>query len=171
MRYQTKQQLTAAMMLSTVWHTRPKGITKAAQAQAVQYWVDVLQKAYTEGIDDMPAKKAPTKAVWKGFADVPLDAESKKLFRSLEYTDSETLDKLSDFVAEGYKVSISFRPEQNSFMAAATGVRQGSPNEGYTMTSFAANIDTAIQVMLFKHYELCGGDWTEYAPRDGDDIG
>lgn len=100
-------------------------------------------------------------SVWKGFVDVKLpDAHFKLMAESLPDNAEDLLGALYDLLQEGYKVSLGWHSDGTSVVCAVTGKHEGSPNYGYTLSSFGRNPAEALwathyKVMVFAQ----GGLW------------
>lgn len=99
---------------------------------------------------------------WKGFINIPLSDDHKNLIRTGAFSLDEGLETIREMLAEGHKISVSLNREQNSVTAAATGVGEHCPNEGYTLSAFAADFTDAITVLAFKHTVIAKGDWSAF---------
>lgn len=72
-------------------------------------------------------------------------------------------DKLASaiqaFCWDGYRVGLSYNAANDAFIASATCRDETSPNYNCTMTAFAGDWVTALQVLLYKHHVVASGNW------------
>jgi hypothetical protein len=138
---------------------QPEWYHSAATAQAITHWLDMgVQHTNIEYTQEHPRMNRE-KATWQGFVDIPMTAHQKEAFKAVEM-DAEDFERtLEDFIGEGYKVSVTYQRKQGSFQVAATAQWAGMPNAGYTTSAWAKDVFTALRLLLYKHYDMCGGDW------------
>lgn len=104
------------------------------------------------------AKKDEKKVAWRGFVPYRLTAEERERFKEFN-AENETPPTalLVTLFDQGLKVTASSNPENESFIISCTGTNLGGDWAGYTHSSFASDIDTAIRLAYFKHVVL----WSE----------
>jgi hypothetical protein len=108
--------------------------------------------------------------VWHGFKNVNLTSAEKEEFLAWDMHDDDLWLVFAETVMEGHKLSLTFNKDSSSFVAAFTGLSD-SANEGYTMSAYAKDWYTALRLLLFKHVQICQGDWSSAADREMDNIG
>jgi len=102
------------------------------------------------------------------FVSIPLSEVQKRHMLSMNVGAAELMSSFIRLSEQGYKVSLSPDGAHSSFIATAIGKEADCPNQGKGMTGRGPDAIEAIRCMLYKHYEICGGEaWT--AP-DGDDM-
>lgn len=116
----------------------------------------------------MPKRKQQEEkqeTTWK-FANINFDEATKGVFGA--YCDEVTFDDaftiLIDILVE-HRVSLSYNSENDHYVCAITGTN-GSINAGITCSSFARDVEKAIQVAVFKHSELAKGDYRPFTQRN-----
>jgi hypothetical protein len=75
---------------------------------------------------------------------------------------SDVVAVFQQFIAEGYKVSMSHDSYGGGVQVFATPVDKGSVNGGWTLSARAPTIEQACGVLAFKHYTLFDQVW----PKD-----
>lgn len=85
--------------------------------------------------------------------------------RFAEWAEQEGLDRdalLSDLLLSAHKVSFGYDTKNACFMMTVTCRDPQSINHGLCCTSRAPNLNQAIDVGLFKHYEVfCDHCWAD----------
>lgn len=102
------------------------------------------------------------------FVDIRLTAEQKAVFVKTALSDQAVVDAIQGLVADGYRLGLSWASEQHAYYASLTGRSTGTVNDGFVLTSFAADIRTAVRLTLYKHFEVTEGLWggNEAADRE-----
>lgn len=86
-----------------------------------------------------------------GFVNVQLSDEERTA-AVLDYADNDTLwDTLVVSIKDGYKVTLSYDGETNSYCAALSGTNCGKPNERLTLTAWGSDEIMALQYLIYKH--------------------
>lgn len=126
-----------------------------------------------EGLRAMAGRKSVPKveSAWEGFAKVEMSDEDKEKFGEWELEDEDVFILMADLLNTGYKLTLSFSEQNNSYNAALTCKDKSSTNSGYTMSAYATAWYQALRVLLYKHTVICGGDWTNAKKRPMGDIG
>jgi len=108
---------------------------------------------------------------WKGFINVNLNADQKEAYKAWDVQDDDVWDGLSQYIAAGYKVSLSFNKQNDKFNCTGTGQPESGVNSGYAVSAFANTPYEAARVWLFKVATILPDDWTQHQVGDADDIG
>lgn len=145
------------LMHKLVYH--PRWMRPASWAQAIDWSLGNVAVMAAERVVAVDTTKTTRRAEWIGFADIPLSGEDKANFKGQEFVFETFEHDLEDFLAEGYKISMSYQAKQGSFVAAATATRVGMPNAGLTMSAWHRTPLDAVRLVLFKHYHVAHGDW------------
>lgn len=74
-------------------------------------------------------------------------------------TDVELYAGILALVDGGHSISIKVAPDGVGFMCTAIGLADDCSNQGLGLSGFAANPGDAVKVLLYKHFNLCGGSW------------
>lgn len=94
-----------------------------------------------------------------GFVNVQLSDEEREAAR-LDFADTDALwETLILALKDGYKVTLSFDAETESYCAALSGTNCGKPNERLTLTAWGANETDALCYLLYKHVTKLGFVW------------
>lgn len=102
-----------------------------------------------------PAKKAE----WKGYHKVNLTKEMEDDFRAwrvsqtLQFTDFDVLAN------GGYKISISWDDYHQGVSASLYCTQAKMDWAGYTLSAWAADVESAILLLFYKHYVVCEETW------------
>lgn len=104
---------------------------------------------------------------WTQFVDISLAGVTEKDIE-LAFGDGDTLaDALSGLLSSGYRLGISYDSGRDCFIASLTCKADGSPNEGCTVTSFAASWYQALMVTCYKHFKVAGEVWPKARNQAG----
>lgn len=117
-------------------------------------------------------KKEPGNlAGWEGFAKVELSDSDKEAFGEWELIDEDVFVLMADLLNTGYKLTLSYSDQNNSYNAALTCKDIASPNKGYTLSGYATSWYQALRVVLYKHVVVTGGNWSNAKQRPMGEIG
>lgn len=109
---------------------------------------------------DPKTKKDKYVFTWRGFKDVKLSDAQKAGFEAWDVQDNELYELLATIVQGGYKFSCVYNTSNDTFIATLTGGQGSGAADGYSMSAFAPDWYNALRVLVFKHVEILGGDWT-----------
>lgn len=109
----------------------------------------------------MATKKAakPQKAAWKGFHNVNLSKADEAHFLAWQSENPTGLNWVQALADEGYKVSFDFDPYNEGCRASLYATQSKMEWAGYTLTAWAEDMQTALDLVCFKHYEMCKQRW------------
>jgi hypothetical protein len=129
-------------------------------------------------VSRMASKKAGTKpggnaVEWRGFVPYHMSLEDKKRFREWQKSEDWSIEEcLQHLCADGFKVTVRYLAEKNSYSCSITGADNSNGWCGYTHSSFAGEIDVAIRLMYFKYNLLWSAPKSpEEVSQEVDDIG
>lgn len=115
--------------------------------------------------------KSAKKAEWKGYHKINLTREQNELFegqyasRSVPFTDFDIL------VNNGYKLSISWDNYNGGVSASLYAQDQKMEWAGFTLSAWAGDAETALKLLLFKHYVVAEQRWEIVKPeREGSSV-
>lgn len=120
----------------------------------------------------MPTKKQQTtkvkKAEWHGYHRINLTREQTEVFERDYLNEPVSFDEIGILVNEGYKISFSW-DDYNSGVSASMYAQNAKMEwAGYTLSAWAGDPDTAIKLLLFKHYVVAQKQWEIVKPeREG----
>lgn len=109
----------------------------------------------------MASKKMskPKRVDYKGFHNVNLTKEDESLFEAWREENVTAFNWIEALADEGYKVSFNYDAYNEGFKASLYAESAKMAWAGYTMTSWAGDIQTAFDLLCFKHYVMCKQDW------------
>lgn len=131
-----------------------------------RWWAYTQQRRYEhivriiERAMEMAGKstKKQSSAEWKGFIDCRLTEEQVEGLMMWELSYEDVWVALTGELSGNYRFTLSFNSQNDHFVAALTG-GEGSPNQGYTLSSFAPDVDTAVRALCYKHFVVLEQDW------------
>lgn len=131
------------------------------RARCITGWVYEIVRINWEIL--MKQGKAPRKndqpTGWQGFVECRLTADQIESLMEWELNDEDVWTALITEVMGGHKFSLSFNPQNETFVAALTA-NAPSPNSGYTLSSFAPDHNTAVRALAYKHLVVLECDWS-----------
>jgi len=110
-------------------------------------------------------KKTTQKVEWKGYLNVNLDVDDETTFDGWETERVFTLSDISVLVDNGYKFSLNWDTHHDGFVASLYSGSNKLAWTGWTLTAWAADVDTAIRLLFFKHYQMCEEDWERFTGK------
>lgn len=109
---------------------------------------------------EVVSKEKSEQREW-GFVNVQLSDEEREA-ALLDYAESDTLwDTLVVSLKDGYKVTLSYDGETDSYCAALSGTNCGKPNERLTLTAWGDNETDALRYLLYKHVTKLDFQWVK----------
>jgi hypothetical protein len=102
---------------------------------------------------------AAPKATWKGYHNVNLSKEDEVLFKSWAEVNGITWELLDTLAQAGYKISLSWDDFHGGLSAGMYCNQKKMEWAGYTLTAWAGDIETALKLMCYKHFIMCGEIW------------
>jgi hypothetical protein len=116
------------------------------------------------------ATKAPRdkkrEVTFNGFVNHLLTPEDKELFKTWDCDDHDLWILLQTDIQSGYKISVSFNTQNDTFNATYMCTDEDSPNHGYCLSAFAPDWYNAVKSLVFKHNVVLECVW----PLDGKTI-
>lgn len=105
-------------------------------------------------------KKQPVKkADWKGFHNVNLSAEDEVLFEAWSKENVVGVNWIQSLADDGYKVSFDWDAHNEGFRAGLYATSAKMAWAGYTLTAWAEDAQTALNLLCYKHYVMCNQVW------------
>jgi hypothetical protein len=146
-----------------IWRYSPKMICWLARE-----CFDEMYKFYGEQVmpsqSEAGSKEKSEQREW-GFINVQLSDDEREAAQ-LDYQESDTLwDTLVVCLKDGYKVTLSFDKDTDSYCAALSGTNCGKPNERLTLTAWGDNETDALRYVLYKHVTKLEFQWTKNGGR------
>lgn len=117
----------------------------------------------SETAKQLPPRALPADAPWGGFVNIRLnDDELDEAKLWIREHETEIVSRLTDDLAEGFKFSLSYDHDNQSFIATYTGRGWMRSNERCAMSARAGTWFEAIGLLVWKHHEHAQGDWGQY---------
>jgi len=117
------------------------------------------------------AKKDFQSNTWKAFVNVTLTPEHKEALDAWDVADGGVFEGLAVYGERGYKLSVTYSKQSDSWNASYTGMEGCGKNAGYTVSAFAPSPYEAMRVLLFKVATILPDEWTDYKNTGGALIG
>jgi len=104
-------------------------------------------------------KKAPSKDIW--FVNVAVSVEQAPDIE-LEYNAWENIEKDWLHVLHGgYRTGFNYDASKDAIICSLTCRDDGNPNYNGVLNAFASDWQTALKVVLFKHFHVLDESWTQ----------
>jgi len=146
-------------------------VTKKSKCDVLNMWADDWQDRLFEAGEILGMATKPSNKVitgWKGFKDFKLTAEQLEGFASFDVDDDDLMDVVQSVLGEGYKLTLTYNGQSDTYNCAITCNAEKHENEGYTMSAFAHTAYIAMKLLMYKHTVLLEGDWDKIpAPQKG----
>ncbi|AXH79336.1 MAG: hypothetical protein [Circular genetic element sp.] len=91
------------------------------------------------------------------FVNVTLDVATEIILEDSLLHEEDALDWLMGLPEKGYKVSMSYNEERNSFIASMTG-GPGTKNDGLCTTQWGKSVASCARKLHLVHEVICRGD-------------
>lgn len=128
------------------------------------YWV--LRQINQWGVETMARGKAKTSVrtaasgkQWTNFVEISLAGHDMEKIEQEFGTTDALFDALTTMLGEGYRVSLSYNPQNDAIIASVTCKDDESVNAGCTYTSFAVDWVTALKIAAYKHFVVTEQNW------------
>jgi hypothetical protein len=103
------------------------------------------------------------------FLNKKLTEDEKDAF-GLWFDKAETADvAITQAMHDGYKFTVQFQSEQGVFNALMFPPKDGSANDGMCISSKAVNWYRGIAMCVYKHVNVCKGDWKALIESSSDE--
>lgn len=119
----------------------------------------------------MAKKSASKNGDWKGYANIPFNAEARGEYERGAPVASDVYRWLEEAIATGYRVTLSYDSRNDALQCSMTCQNERDPNYGYTLTSRGPTWFDALSVCLFKHNVLAEREWPLSEKTTGDKWG
>ena len=103
--------------------------------------------------------KPVKKAEYKGYHNVNLSKDDGLLFEAWKVGQSIQLSDLDILANNGYKFSLGWDEYHQGVVAALYAKDAKMEWAGYTLSAWAADTETAILLLFYKHYIMCEETW------------
>lgn len=119
----------------------------------------------------MGKQTARKDTAWKGFANIPFNAEARAQYEADEATENVVYQRLEDLISTGYRVTFSYDKSNDAYQCSLTCQNEKDANAGLTLTSRGPSWWDALRVATFKHFVLASGKWPTSEKTLGDKWG
>ena len=119
----------------------------------------------------MAKKAARNDTAWKGFANVPFNAEARAAFEKWDTTANAVYQEMEEMLGAGYRVTFSYDKTNAAYQCSVTCQNERDANNGYTLTSRGPSWYDALMVAVFKHVILTEREWPLSEKTQGDKWG
>lgn len=116
----------------------------------------------------------PTELEWGGFINLRLTELQKNDFKIWFTDNNDTVsDRVESLLIDGFKLSIAFNADNDTFSASVIGCLLVSSQKRYAVSAYAPNWWQAIALVIYKHFVIAEQKWDDFKPsKQGfDDIG
>ena len=111
------------------------------------------------------AKKQAPKIEWKGYLNVNLSPDDEVVFEAWETERVFGIGDVAILVDNGYKFSLNWDSHHSGFTAGLYSGNAKLAWTGWTLTAWAADVETAMRLLFFKHYIMCEEDWEHFTGK------
>lgn len=97
-------------------------------------------------------------AAWR-FINITLSDDQREAAKG-DYADTDSLwDTVVAVLKDGYKLTLSYDAETDSYCAALSGTNCGKPNERLSLTAWGESEVEALQYVFYKHVTVLEFVW------------
>lgn len=126
-----------------------------------------LIRTLNEGLGIMARGKSPggaktekgTQAGWTTFVEISVVGLTQTALDDALPDADTVFGMMAGLIERGYRLGVSYNPQNDAFIASWTCKNDGDANAGCTMTSFAGTWYDAIRVSLYKHFNIARQNW------------
>lgn len=111
-----------------------------------------------------PQKKQVKKAEWKGYHRVNLSKENAAEFDVWRVSCDIQFSDFDVLANDGYKLSFAWDDYHQGVSASLYCTSAKMEWAGYSLTAWAGDAESALQLLFFKHFVMCNQKW-EVAPE------
>jgi hypothetical protein len=126
----------------------------------------VLRQINLWGVETMARGKSKTSVrtaaggkQWTNFVEISLAGHDMAQIEAAFGTVDALFDALTTMLGEGYRLSMSYNPQNDAVIASVTCKDEESVNAGCTYTSFATDWVTALKIAAYKHFVVTEQNW------------
>lgn len=101
----------------------------------------------------------PKSAEFQGYVKINLTTEQVKEFERDYLPKEVALSELDLLANNGYKISFSWDDYNSGISASLYAKDKKMELAGWTLSAWAADVETALKLLLYKHYILALGQW------------
>jgi len=100
---------------------------------------------------------------WTKFIEISLEGHSIDDVLAKYGSPDQLFDAIGQLLETGHRVSLTYNYQNDSVVASLTGRGEDCRNDGMTVTSYAEDWVTALQVAAYKHFVVAAGAWEKHA--------
>lgn len=152
-----------ASLISSYCRSMPlyrKGLVTREMSMVALKWNDLVQIQrsatsmwFYKTEHDMKKTFSPMQ-----FSTLRLLTEDKEKYAGwVQKTKANIVDMVAAFCGDGFKVSVSYITEQNSFCVTIIGTDNTKQHKECCMTTWSDDLEEAILMAGYKHYAMCDG--------------
>lgn len=105
----------------------------------------------------------PSDAAWGGFINIRLTDDEKAAAQQwIRESEREAMSLFDDNLGEGFKFSLSYDAENQSYVATYTGAGWEGSSLRCSMSARAGTWFEALALLVWKHNIHAGGNWGQY---------
>lgn len=95
------------------------------------------------------------------FSTLRIEGDDVAIFEKwFEETVVNPLEVMEQFTGDGFKLSVTYVIDQNSFCVTVVGTKDTKLHAQQGMSSWSDDLAEALAISWFKHYKLCAaGEW------------
>jgi len=128
------------------------------------WWVSYVRALEKSGVIQV-RNNGKERPQFNGFVNVRLsDGDKETLAADTETSITGLVDNASALLYEGYKLGFSYDKTSGSVQATLTCWQEGHEDFGYAISARHPDFDRALHSLLYKHFTLCAGQWTQNNP-------
>ena len=105
-------------------------------------------------------RKEDRRVEWVGYVNKRMTDQSREQLEAWDFTFEDCFDLLVRRVEQGYKFTLAYMKDNDTFTASLTCNDPKSADAGMTLNGFAPSSDLAIRVLMFKDSILLSEGWS-----------
>lgn len=118
---------------------------------------------------NLPEFFSPSDAPWGGFINVRLTDEHRGQFEAWYSSHSNDIGAmLTDILATGIKLSLTFDHENQCFLATLTGALVPPSRDRFAVSTRAGTMSEVLALACWKHFVLAKQNYGAFRPKSGD---
>lgn len=106
-----------------------------------------------------PQNKPAKKAQWLGYHRVNLSKADEAAFELWRVGETVRWEDIGILSNAGYKFSLSWDDYHQGISASLYCTQAKMDWAGYSLTAWAGDAESAVLLLLYKHYVMCEEEW------------
>lgn len=94
------------------------------------------------------------------FLSLRLTEEQFAALDETKVTSAQLMTSLAAVVEGGLGFSLNYNADKETANATLMDKRDDSPAKGYALSAFGEDVPDALKILLYKHFNILGGDWS-----------